>query len=468
MEVDVFVAACLHWLVDGQHSLCVLMEAAGGVAVAVMNSGLGNMDLLKKDPNGFGTSASDEKYTSKATNIETRAASVQRGAVDDAPRDSIQSNSTGTHSTSISSLTVSSAGRPHIMTPPYGDTFPKQFSPKHAVAEKEGGIAPPQTTQEKKAAEQSMTKTLSFRTDSTGSLGSLVSSLDLSSDMGSHSTTPDSSHSTPVRKNANSVSNSSLLISALKQNNKMKKKSVSFSLPSDDDIARRAQRKNSALLYDAFEQFDDNIADYQIASPKGSVDSRNKRGGRQPASRVRAVTEDGQSSAGAALLNSDSGKAGFREAGSPERALPRAVGHGSPVIKRKTSLTGKGMQSTPLLPPAPPSLFPPLHAPIDVLPAVIEEDPSQLSSKSVSEGKFFPPSDLDDNMTETEANNRTNGKAGGNASQTLMQRVHAASTPAQMCEVFGIATESVFNGGNCALCCMCIFSYPLKLGREIW
>lgn len=411
------------------------METDCDVVVAGTSDRFGDQNIPNSDLNKPRNMA--RETLPKPTNSQTEME-------DDAPRDSMQSSS------SLSSITVSTICglTSTAKAPPY-----EASRGKRGVAELEMESVVSDNVGD--AVERSITKTLSYRIESMGSMGSmgsLVSSIDLDSEPRESGSTPESGTSSPARKNPNNISNSSLLISALKQNNKMRKKSVSFSLPSEDDIARRAQRKNSALLYDALDQFDDNIPDYQITSPKNGGDGRN--GGFRRPVRTQSVTD----SRVIGILNSASTKSAFdaelsNSNSSPVRhILPPRPGlvsaSSSYAIMSKHSGTEKPSPLKPLLPPPPASFAP--HHQMDLLPSVIEEDPSQLSTNSTNSARFSArlTSTTEAAALTEDGGMETEAEGGASPPLTLMQRVHAAKTPAELCEVFGISAESVFNGGT--------------------
>ena len=349
--------------------------------------------------------------------------------------------SINSHTTSMSSITISSGSRPSESTAVnYGNDFPIQFSQQKLVEEHTrhtlSKVTEESVTGVETSEDNTLRKTLSFRTDSTGSLGSLMSNVDIpASDTersGTGSNTPDSSNnSTPIKKSLHNVSNTSLLVSALKHNHRLKKKSVSFSLPSPDDIARRVRRKNS-LIFQELADFDDNIPDYQV-SPKNT----NREMSRKPRSFSHVETESGkrshtyeaQSISGITVGGTVSKKASF--SGSPMKGKPPVGPNGSPVVKRKTP--------------------PPLS------PGSSSSTPSINSSSNVSgEDQVHIPTSLPSFLHSIVVANSARGVEeeavpSPTPQPTLMQRVATATAPLDLCTVFDVSTESIFTGGELML-----------------
>lgn len=265
-----------------------------------------------------------------------------------------------------------------------------------------------------------LAKTLSFRTDSSGSLGSLVSNVDIPTnspsstrlrDTDSSRGSFDSATGFPRKFNNHNVSSSSILVTALKQSNRRAKKTVSFSIPSDDDIARRVRNTHGSLLYSTLDAFDDSIPDYQVASPK-SVE-------RGP--RMNLFT-------------------------SPLRP--------EPVHRRSTGSPGKpsaaAFNST--LPP-----LVPMHA--HSVGSVPSYNHSHIQSSSQqahnnSNHHVYPTSNTKNTPPLTTSNHSSGPSVApavapehSVAVLSLMQRVGQATTTQELCELFEITTESVFLGG---------------------
>ena len=349
--------------------------------------------------------------------------------------------SINSHTTSMSSITISSGSRPSESTAVnYGNDFPIKFSQQKLVEEHTrhtlSKVTEESATGVETSEDNTLRKTLSFRTDSTGSLGSLMSNVDISASdterSGTGSNTPDSSNnSTPIKKNLHNVSNTSLLVSALKHNHRLKKKSVSFSLPSPDDIARRVQRKNS-LIFQELADFDDNIPDYQV-SPKNT----NREMSRKPRAFSHDETESGkrshtyeaQSISGIAVGGTVSKKASF--SGSPMKGKPPVGPNGSPVVKRKTP---------PPLPPGSSSSTPSINSSSNVSGEDQLHIPTSLPS--------FPHSTIVANSTK---GGEEEAVPSPTPQPTLMQRVATATAPLDLCTVFDVSTESIFTGGELIL-----------------
>jgi hypothetical protein len=397
-----------------------------------------------------------------------------QAADENAPRDSIQSGSSGSHSTSMSSLTVSTAPRTSVTDgAAYGADFPTNFSPAAmaialpSVESSKPNVVP--SSPETKEEESLLGRTLSFRTDSTGSMGSLVSNLNLSEGAAeTGSSTPDSSYDTPKKRNQNqnSVSSASILISALKNRRAVvHKKSVSFSLPSEDDIARKAQKMNSALLYDGLEEFDNNMLDYQISSPKSSLSGKP----RAYTSPVRSTKPAAASVTGIAVmqLSTESTKTepSAAETSAPAMEVSKLPPHpGVPALGRKTSLRDRPEARAQNL-PVPPS----------------GENLPDLPRAMTAHAGTQPTLKLTDVSTPSSSSSAASHEAQTHvappppppppAAPTLMQRITEASTAEELCRVFDITSESVFTGGitHCprlvcaATHCLMSFSYCMSI-----
>ena len=268
-------------------------------------------------------------------------------------------------------------------------------------------------------------KTLSFRTDSTGSLGSLLSHVEIpmglpSKAVRASSDDPrresfDSETGLPRRFNNRNVS--SILITALKQSSRQAKKSVSFSIPSEDDIARKASKARGLLDQPkTVDAFDDNIPDYQITSPKNSAD-------RGPKARVFASpTKDTPMVEAKQLIKNHKQEAANSPNGHNSQLPPRPPAHSSNV-----GMTNHLAHTYPKHPNG--------HV----------SHHSKAPNGHISHhgaGKL--------NGATLESNNESPAVTEGASTVVLplMQRVNQATTAALLCEVFGITTESVFLGGK--------------------
>jgi hypothetical protein len=277
-------------------------------------------------------------------------------------------------------------------------------------------------------------------------MGSLISNLNLSEE-GTEAgcSTPDSSYETPPNKrnqNQNSVSSASILISALKnRRGVVQKKSVSFSLPSEDDIARKAQKMNSALLYDGLEEFDDNILDYQISSPKSSL-SGQPRAFTSPV-RSKPIAASVTTGIAAMQLSTDSTKTGHNADGDDAPAVEpnkRPPFAGAPALGRKASLRDRPEARTQNL-PAPPSG------------RNSEDPPHTLTSHVAGSQPRVNPADASAALSSSGPAPAHGAQAHHRAPEppvppTLMERIAEASTAEELCRVFDITSESVFTGGT--------------------
>lgn len=347
------------------------------------------------------------------------------------------------NSTSISSLTVSPPSLLHV------DDFPTSYGPtrhgKHDTENKKGKTSP----HKKPAGEMSLDKKLSFRTDSTGSMGSLVSGLDLSVStiVEEHSDEDEESVESPVKSkfNQNNISSASILVSALKQKKQMRKKSVSFSIPSADDISRRAKKTSKLPLMYSTNDFDDNLADYQIISPKASSNERTikprtfsspTRSGKY--SNAIEITQLGDTVGIATHSPTASGREFFST--SPD--LPPRPGHsrdsspsGSPAAA--AAATGGTQQEE--------------HTAasrqhIHLRSLAIANQYSQSQQKGKGAGGQHPQNGVYGSVESPTA------PSPPPPPPSLMQRICEARNPQELCQVFGISSESVFTGGKLCKC----------------
>jgi trimeric autotransporter adhesin len=360
--------------------------------------------------------------------------------------------------------------------------------------------------------ERTLPKVLSFRTDSTGSMGSIVSSLELNaastddhddelsgikarvpwpglndehliaeSDSTSNSSSNSASPSiTNMSSRSGGGSNgSSLLVSALKNShNKVRKKSVSFSAPSEDDIERRTRNAKTILAALDADEMDDAMADYQINSPKHSSNRTALGGG--GAVGVRSMS---YSSSGTTTSSSSSSSRGGRRGndfasssssgtatatytlGSPPPPAARASSVDSPdrssplspPFSSSSSLSSCTSPNRMMLPPRPP------HAHRD------SSNGSGTGSGSTSRrgsnessgerhslegleaggvvgiGLVSTLSDLSVSAGAEGASNKALAPA---LSPLRKQIRYVGNNEKALCEVFGISTPSVFVGGK--------------------
>jgi hypothetical protein len=370
--------------------------------------------------------------------------------------------------------------------------------------------------------ERTLPKVLSFRTDSTGSMGSIVSSLELNaastddhddelsgikarvpwpglndehliaeSDSTSNSSSNSASPSiTNMSSRSGGGSNgSSLLVSALKNShNKVRKKSVSFSAPSEDDIERRTRNAKTILAALDADEMDDAMADYQINSPKHSS-NRTTVGGGGGAVGVRSMSYS-SSGTTSSSSSSSSGRGGRRgndfatssssstataayTLGSPPPPAARASSvdspdRGSPLsppFSSSSSLSSCTSPNRMMLPPRPP------HAHRDSSNGSGTGSGSTSrrgSNESSSErhslegldaggvvgiGLVSTLSDLSVSAAAEGASNEAQARAPA-LSPLRKQIRYVGNNEKALCEVFGISTPSVFVGGKkcCHLC----------------
>lgn len=351
---------------------------------------------------------------------------------------SISTLTANSRSTSLSSLTLSSNDHARSNQIPQlkflthqNSMFLKKNSPKNSPRVDSPSDDSPSTLTKSQSLgitgtppqHPPIAKTLSFRTDSTGSLGSLLSNVEIP--MGLPSKAGRASSDEPRResfdsetglpKRFNNRNVSSILITALKQSSRQAKKSVSFSIPSEDDIARKASKARGLLdQKGTVDAFDDNIPDYQITSPKNSAD-------RGPKARVFASpTKDTPMVEAKQLIKNLKQEAANSPSGYNSQLPPRPPAHNSTV----------GMTN---------------H-----LAHIQQKPPNGHSShhSNASNGHISHHGAV----TMNGATHESNGEAAATQRASavvlpLMQRIHQATTARQFCEVFGIATESVFSGG---------------------
>ncbi len=355
---------------------------------------------------------------------------------------SISTLTANSRSTSLSSLTLSSNDHARPNQIPQlkflthqNSIFLKKNSPKNSPRVDSPSDDSPSTLTKSQSLGISGTppqhppiaKTLSFRTDSTGSLGSLLSNVEIP--MGLPSKAGRASSDEPRResfdsetglpKRFNNRNVSSILITALKQSSRQAKKSVSFSIPSEDDIARKASKARGLLDQKGIDAFDDNIPDYQITSPKNSQD-------RGPKARVFASpTKDTPMVEAKQLIKNLKQDGANSPSGYNSQLPPRPPAHSS-TVGMTNHLAHTHTQQKPL-------------------------NGHSSHHSNASNGHISHHGAATMNGVTQERNGEAAAAPGASTvavvPMPLMQRINQCTTAVQLCEVFGITTESVFSGG---------------------
>lgn len=386
------------------------------------------------------SAANAPNHSTDSAEVEIRESTVSS---------SLTNSNSNSNSTSISSITVSPPSQINV------DEFPVSYSPsrghkKSPTSAQKGKTSPHKASEGDKAIE----KKLSFRTDSTGSMGSLVSGLDLSVSSTIPEEHSDEDEDSPAKSkfNQNNMSSASILVSALKQKKKpLRKKSVSFSLPSADDISRKAKKAAQPLLYSMLNDFDDNIADYQITSPKSAYTDKQ-------ATKPRAFSSPTRSGKySSAIEIQDLGDTVGIATHSPT-GVGRELFSSSPDLPPRPShsreSSGEARHSSPSAERAEGS-----SSRHDLRSLAISNNHAQNHAHSHQQKHPLPHMQVTHHTHKHPHHNHANGGNTGDGATvgddsatpplpSLIQRICEAKTSKDLCQVFGIASESVFTGGK--------------------